>query len=333
MRRQRWERLEALLKASGRSNPGRLSGEEILELGHLYRATTSDLAIARRDFPNDPITIYLNGLVGRAHPLVYRGRVMDLTRIGYFVRYGFPAAYRAAGPYVATAFALFLVSAVVSAVLVTLRPSMADVLLPGQAQSLRSVLEQHHLWMKSATENHSVAANFIMLNNIQVAFVAFAGGILLGLGTIYEMILNGINLGVVAAMVAQYGLSEGLWSFVVPHGVIELSVVFIAGGAGLMIADGFLRPGSLRRRDALSGSAHRSAELLLGCVPLLVVAGTIEGFFSPSDAPDALKYAVGAVEGAALYGYLLFSRPHVRRTRYTFDDIMNERETVSAARR
>jgi len=93
------------------------------------------------------------------------------------------------------------------------------------------------------------------------------------------MVGNGINLGVIAAMAAQYGLSEQLWSFVVPHGVIELSVIFIAGGAGLMIGDSILRPGMLRRRDALARAAHRAAELILGCVPLLVIAGTIEGFF------------------------------------------------------
>lgn len=329
-RRQRWERLETLLRQSRRSNPGRLSGEELLELGHLYRSATSDLAIARRDFPDDRIVVYLNGLVGRAHPLVYRGRVMDLNRVGYFVRYGFPEAFRGAWPYVTTAFALFLAAAVVSAVLVAVRPSMADVLLPGKAQQLRSVMEQHHLWMKSATEDHSVAANFIMLNNIQVAFFAFAGGILLGLGTIYEMILNGINMGVVGAMVAQYGLSEGLWSFVVPHGVIELSVIFIAGGAGLMLGDAIVRPGLRSRQDALVRSAHRAAELILGCVPLLVLAGTIEGFFSPSDAPDALKYAFGAVVGMALYSYLLLSRPAMRPPGYTFKGVLNEPEPVSA---
>lgn len=319
--RVRWQELEGLLQRGRRGNMGRLSGDEVLRLGRLYRAATSDLAIARRDFPHDRITEYLNTLVGRTHPLVYREPAVSLARIGTFIRYGFPAAYRESLPYIGLAFGLFALAALISALLVTYRPALADVLLPGgQAEQLRSVMEQHHLWMKSATENHSVAANFIMLNNIWVAFSAFAGGILLGVGTVIAMVYNGINIGAVAAMVAQYQLSGQLWSFVVPHGVIELSVIFMAGGAGLMLGDAILRPGYLRRTDALVAAARRAMHLISGCVPLLVVAGTIEGFFSPSDAPALLKYAVGAVEFAALYGYLLFSRPQAPDRLYTFED-------------
>jgi uncharacterized membrane protein SpoIIM required for sporulation len=198
---------------------------------------------------------------------------------------------------------------------------MADILLPGQAQQLRDVMAHHHLWMQSATSNHSVAANFIMLNNIQVAIFAFAGGMLAGVLTLVVMVQNGINIGAVAALVAQYHLSEELWSFVFPHGVIELSVIFMAGGAGMMIGDAVLRPGLLRRRDAVMQAAHRALRLLLGGAALLVVAGTIEGFFSPSNAPDPLKYAVGISTGILLYSYLLGSRPREPRAPYTFQDV------------
>jgi len=140
----------------------------------------------------------------------------------------------------------------------------------------------------------------------------------LGLLTLWTMAANGINLGTVAGMAAHYGLSRQLWSFVVPHGVIELSVIFMAGGAGLMIGDAILRPGQLRRRDALITAARRGVHIVFGCVPLLVIAGTIEGFFSPSNAPDAAKFAVGTISGLLLYAYLLGSRPTMRRAVFTF---------------
>lgn len=297
------------MKRGASSGLNRLSGEELIRLGKLYRATTSDLAIASRDFPGDRVTAYLNSLVGRAHPLVYQQRSVDLARIGRFIQYGFPSAYRTAGPYIAVAFGLFALGAIVSALLVWYRPSVADVLLPGSAQQLRSVMEHHHLWVKSATSNHSVSANFIMLNNIKVAFLAFAGGVLVGLGSVLVLVQNGILLGAVGAMAGQFNLGQQLLAFVVPHGVIELSVIFMAGGCGLMIGDAVLRPGMRSRSDALSDASRVAIQLVLGAVPLLVIAGTIEGFFSPSDAPEALKFLVGAVSGVLLYGYLLLSRP------------------------
>jgi uncharacterized membrane protein SpoIIM required for sporulation len=328
VRRDRWEGLEQLLRRAG-GNVRRLSAAEVLQLGRLYRAATADLATARRDFPHDPVSLYLNNLVGRAHPVIYRERVMDLNRIGRFLRYGFPAGYRRAGPYTALAFGLFLVSALVAAALVTYRTSFAEVLLPGTAAQLRGVMEQHHLWFKSATENHAVTANFIMLNNIKVAFFAFAGGVLVGTLTIYVMIQNGIMLGATGALVAQYDLSRGFWSFVIPHGVIELSVIFMAGGAGLMIGDAILRPGLQRRRDALVEATRVAVRLIFGAVPLLVIAGTIESYLSPSDLSDALKLGIGLVAGILLYSYLLLSRPARGEKRYTFQDLLESEPVLT----
>jgi uncharacterized membrane protein SpoIIM required for sporulation len=312
-----------------------MSGADLLRLGDLYLSATSDLALARRDYPGAQVTDYLNDLVARAHPVVYRERSGSWARIGRWVRYGFPQAYRDAGPYIALSALAFALGAVVSAILVAIHPAMADTFMPGDAQALRSVMEQHHLWMKANTADHPVAANFIMVNNITVAIEAFAGGMLVGIPAVLIEGYNGITLGTVGAMTAQYGLAEGFWSFVVPHGVIELSVIFMAGGAGIMIGDSILRPGSLRRRDALVRAARHALQLLLGGACLLVVAGTIEGFFSPSDAPDWTKYALGALTGALLYGYLLGSRPRVKPALYGFEEVVGAGEnggTQSAPR-
>jgi uncharacterized membrane protein SpoIIM required for sporulation len=95
-----------------------------------------------------------------------------------------------------------------------------------------------------------------------------------------------------------------LWSFVAPHGALELPAIFIAGGAGLEIARGLLFPGLLSRRDSLEKAGGRATRLLLGTIPMLIVAGVIEGFFSPSSAPMAMKFGLAAVLFAALMTYL-----------------------------
>jgi uncharacterized membrane protein SpoIIM required for sporulation len=327
-RQERWEELEALV-ARARRRLGGMSGSQLLRMGDLYLSATSDLAVARRDFPGSPATEYLNGLVARAHPVVYREPVGSWTRIGQWVRYGFPQAYRDAGPYIALSFAAFALGAIISALLVAIYPTAADTLLPGQAQDLRSIMAHHHLWMKANTANHPVAANFIMVNNITVAIEAFAGGMLLGIPAVLIEAYNGISFGTIGAMTGQYGLAEGFWSFVLPHGVIELSVIFMAGGAGIMIGDSILRPGRLRRRDALVRAASHALQLTLGGAALLVVAGTIEGFFSPSDAPDCSKYLVGLVTGILLYSYLLGSRPGIVRRKYTLEELIGEEQPAA----
>lgn len=319
-RRDRWQELDSLVRTGRGNGLRRLQGADIMRLGELYRVVTADLAIARRDFPHDRVTHYLNGLVGRAHPLVYQDQGPTGRRIGQCIRYGFPLAWRQTSPYIGAAFALFLVAGVVSALLVAWHPSLADVLMPVDASRLRGYMQHHQLWMRSNTANHPWAANFIMLNNIQVAVVAFAGGASVGLITIYEMVQNGIMFGATAAMIRQYGLDGPFWSFVVAHGVIELSVVFMAGGAGLLVADAILRPGLRRRREVVPEAARRGIILLCGCVPLLMVAGTIESYISPSDLPLGIKLAVGIGSGILLYSYLWLSRPWEERDGHRFDD-------------
>jgi uncharacterized membrane protein SpoIIM required for sporulation len=321
-RRERWTRLETLLARASRGRLDRFSGEELLELGDLYRAVTADLATARRDLPGDRATFYLERLAARAHTAVYREEPVDANRIGSFFRYGFPQTYREGFRYIGLAIAILTISAIIAAILVTLNGSYADTLLGSdEASSLRAIMSQHHLWFKSATENHSVTQSFITLNNVRVAFFAFAGGVLVGLGAIYVLVLNGINLGAVAALVATYGLSRGFWSFVVPHGVVELSVICMAGGAGMMIGDAILRPGLLPRSLAVTGAARRAGILVIGGALLLVFAGATESWFSPSDAPNWLKWAYGAASGVALYSYLFTSRPQSGKEQYRFEDV------------
>jgi uncharacterized membrane protein SpoIIM required for sporulation len=328
-RREHWTRLETLLARASRGRLDRFTGAELLELGDLYRGATADLAAARRDYPGDRVTIYLERLVARGHTAIYREEPEATNRIGAFFRYGFPQAYREAFPYIGLAILILTLSALISALLVARNGSFADTLLGhDEASSLRSILEQHQLWFKSATADHSVAQSLITTNNVKVAFVAFAGGMLVGLGAIYVLIVNGISIGAIASLVGSYGLSRGFWAFVVPHGVVELSVICAAGGAGMMIGDAILRPGLLPRGLAITMAARRAAIIVLGCALLLLFAGATEAWFSPSDAPDWLKWAYGAASGVALYAYLFGSRPRQKKDVYRFEDVDTNRNSA-----
>ena len=304
-RHPRWERLERLL-AQARGRGGHpLSASELEELGRLYRQTVSDLAIARRDFPGDRAARYLGQLAARAHPIIYRRQTAGWGTATEFFARGFPQAFREAGPYTAVAFALFALPLIAAFLASLTNPVAGRIILP--SAPLADQIERGQSWMDIDSLMRPLMASVIMANNIQVAFFAFTGGILLGLGTVYILVGNGLMLGATAGMAARYGLGGTLGSFVAAHGGIELTVIFIAGGAGLRLGRALLAPGLLPRRAALASAARQAVRLLFGCVPLLMVAGTLEGFVSPSSLPSAAKMAIGAAATLLLYGYLLLA--------------------------
>ena len=144
-----------------------------------------------------------------------------------------------------------------------------------------------------------------MTNNIQVTIYTFAFGALLGVGTIFYLAMNGANIASVVALTYRAGFGNDLVTFMVGHGVVELSCIFIAGGAGLLIGSAMLMPGDLTRADALKTRGMEAVRLMIGVAILLVVAGTIEGFISPAPIDPRIKYSIGALTGVAMYSYLL----------------------------
>jgi uncharacterized membrane protein SpoIIM required for sporulation len=302
-----WQALSQLLDRT-RSGLHRLSPEEVDALGTLYRAVSSDLALAQRDFPGHNVTTYLNQLVARAHAVVYRGEPIAHKRLLRYVTAGFPRAYRQAWPFMLVAALLLIVPALAAGLSTAWNPESARWLLPASAQERIPDIERRELWTDIPVQERPYTSSFIMQNNIQVAFLAFGSGVLAGLPTIYVMVLNGLLLGGITGLTAHYGIGFELWTFVIGHGVVELSVIAIAGGTGLMLGWAVIHPGLLSRRDALTTAARRAIRLVLGCVPLLVLAGTIEGFISPNEAiPWPVKWGVGLGTGALLYAYLLLS--------------------------
>ena len=302
-----WERLTAILDRSQRAGLAALSAEELTDLGRLYRSATSDLAVARRDFAGHRVADYLNGLVARGHAAVYQTRSARRRGIVEFFTQGFPRTFRATWGYTLAAFLMFLLPALASYWVAYRDPVAGAALFPGIEDRIQDIRDKREWWKDINDQGRAASASLIMTNNIRVAIIAFAGGMLLGVFTLYILAQNGLMLGIIAGAAHALGFAGNLWSFVAAHGMIELSVIFIAGGAGLQLGWSVVRPGLLTRRAALVLAARRAAQLLLGCIPLLVIAGTIEGFVSPSELPLVAKLAVSFGTGVLLYGYLLLA--------------------------
>jgi uncharacterized membrane protein SpoIIM required for sporulation len=308
-RQQGWQELERCVAAARGGALRDVSARDLERFGILYRRTVSDLAIARRDYPDEEITYYLNGLCARAHPLLYRGSPLRLGSLPSFYATGLPRAFRAAKPYVLASLGLSMLGVLAGWLAVALRPDLAATLIP---HSLFDQMARGEV-PTGGLDNAGFTAGFIIQNNIRVALLCFAGGALLGLPTVYVLLVNGWTLGTLAAAVHRDGFDVSFWSFIVPHGVIELSVIIFAGATGMMLGDAVLRPGLLSRADSLSRVAGRAVQLAVGAASLLVIAGLLESYVSPTTLPQSAKYLIGGASAVLLYSWLLLAgRP--RRT-------------------
>jgi uncharacterized membrane protein SpoIIM required for sporulation len=301
-RRARWSRL-AQLVGEARGRVSRLGADEVLELGELYRATTSDLAIARRDHPRDVVTDRLNDLVAAAHALVYSEAPTSGRRFRRFVVHDVPATARAAMPFTLVAFAALMLPALVSYGAGVLAPDVAAGALSEEA---KEHLAQRRPGSEIPESMRPIAGPLIVANNVRVAVVSFAGGVTGGVLTLFVLVLNGAALGATFAVLQGSEGTGALLTFVLAHGFLEISAIVLSAGAGLQVAWAMLHPGELRRRDSLRLAGERAIRILLLTVGVLVVAGTIEAFVSPTLLPVWTKLLVGVLTGAALWAYVAF---------------------------
>ncbi|PSB24166.1 stage II sporulation protein M [Stenomitos frigidus] len=303
-RQPSWRDLDTLLKKAEKQGLKALDANEIRQLASLYRSVSADLARARTNQAGELITQELQSLATRGYSQIYQGsRRQEWQAIGAFYRWGFPAVVQQSRGYVALATGLFVLAGLVCWWLAWRDPSFLALVVP--ARMIEQVRDRGELWTGSIVGIEPFASSNIMINNIKVSFAAVAGGMTGGLFTAIAMLFNGVLIGSIGALVGQNNLAVPFWAFVFPHGALELPAIFLAGGAGFLLARALLFPGVYKRSEALKLYGTQATQLVYGIVPMLVIAGIIEGFFSPNPAvPDVIKYATGIGLFTALVWYL-----------------------------
>lgn len=291
-RRPHWDRLAALLAQSDSGGLGRLSRPELQELALLYRQVAADVSSLRQDATAGAYAQHVNHLLARAHHIIYSGRKTSLLTLFRFFRDEYPAIFQRQFGYVAASVLVALAGAVLGIVLTNARPEFMRHFV---GPEMIATMERHEMWTHSIVGVAPMESSWLMTHNLTVSFGTFASGILFGAGTFYFIVYNGLLLGVIGTACHQYGMSVALWSFVAGHGALELPSILIAGGAGFRIGYAMLFPGVLRWKDSVAQGGVEAARLISGIIPLLIIAGTLEGFFSPSQAPVWLKFTVGGM--------------------------------------
>lgn len=309
-----WTRLERMLDVldAGASKP--LHEEELAEFDRLYRLVCKHLALARLRVYGADLVEYLNRLALRAHHRFYGGRTGYWRRIASYLVVDFPRQVRIEWRPVLVAALLFVLPATAVATAVRLDPDFIhQVLAPEEVRDIEHMYDPSG---KYRTEERAAATDtqmfgFYIWNNISVAFQAFAGGIVLGLRSIYILIFNGVFLGAVAVHLIQHGMSSTFLSFVAGHSAPELTAIVLAGAAGIKIGWAMLVPGRHTRSEALRLAARSAITIVAGAAAMLVLAALIEGYWSPSRwVPNGVKYAVGCTMWVLVPLYLVLSGRH-----------------------
>jgi uncharacterized membrane protein SpoIIM required for sporulation len=317
-----WERLDALVAKAQSARLSALSDEELHELGTLYRRTSADLARAQTRYATTnagkELVRSLNDLVLRAHSQVYSAPIPQSANTYEFIAFGFPAAFRRHWRAIALSALLMFLPALLAYIVVLYNAENATLFVPESAiAEVQKRADQKIIvgWGARTEFDGPLAApeisSFIMTNNIRVTIMAVALGITAGLGTGLVLISNGLMIGGLAGVASNVHADLLFWAVILPHGVLELTAISIAGGAGLLLARALYAPGDLTRSDALKLAGNEAAQLLIGVAMLLVIAGLLEGFVTPLPLPPLFKLSFGIFTGIALAAYLgLHKRTH-----------------------
>ena len=282
-----WERLEVL---SGRRTRS-LSTAELDELIGLYQRASGHLAYARTNFREPSLLARLTMLVAGAHAAIYGRRPAAAGTLQRFLSTSYPAAVWHCRRAILASAALLLVPAVALGIWLGVSEAALDVAIPQETQDALLASEFEDYYSSSPAQDFSSS---VTINNIQVSVVAFALGALVVPGALI-LAYNGVNLGLAAGLFANAGQLPKFFGLILPHGLLELTAVVIAGGAGLQMGWAMLAPGDRTRGAALAEEGRRSVVLVLGTIGAFMVAGLIEGFVTPAPIPTLLRVAVGVL--------------------------------------
>ncbi len=301
-----WRRLEQLSRTATR-DVRKLDEDEVAELVALYQRVSSHLSHARGQYRDPDLNARLSGILGEARVVIYRRRGSAVGSVGRFFAETFPAAVWGSRRYVAVAAIALFVPAIAMGAWLYNSPAVLDAAVPPEMQQLIADEEFADYYRSDAAQNF---ASYVTVNNIQVAFLAFALGILPIVGTGWILVFNGMNVGMMAAVMHRAGEGAQFWGLILPHGLLELSAICVAGAAGLRLGWSLVAPGDRTRARAFRDEGLRAVVIVGGLALCFVTAGFIEGFVTPSGLPTAMRIAVGVAALAlfVVYVVLLGSR-------------------------
>jgi uncharacterized membrane protein SpoIIM required for sporulation len=311
--REEWKQLEQLITSLHKKRHS-MTGVEIDQFHRLYQKTAQHLSYSQTYFPSEDVTPYLNGVVAKAHNLLYKDQISSMKQLQHFFSTKFIGLFLEQWKFVVIAMILFTVGAFGSYFAIINDSLHLYSILPAD---IAQGVNPKQLGASDGAVDSPFMSATIMTNNIQVAFLAFAGGVTFGLLTVYILIYNGIIVGALAALFWQHGMAYDFWAYIVPHGMIELTAIFIAGGAGLLMGYKLFVPGPYSRGFQLKQQAKRSVQLCLGTLPLFVIAGVIEGYITPAAISLEAKYLVAFITVIGLIAYIYIGKVFLERKKAT----------------
>lgn len=298
-----WRDMESLFRTRDRKSTDIDEARNIISGFHML---VGDLSLARQAIPGSRIHSWLETLFLRGHQLIFRAPGNTLLRIRDIYAFESPALIREMSHLLLYTVALFIGAGLCGWLLISAFPDLTTLFA---STEMINRVQSGELWTDGLFNimPSSLLSFRLITNNITVSIFAFSLGAFYGLGTLYIITLNGLMLGGVFAFTAQYGLNDELFKFIIAHGVVELSVVCIAGAMGLKLGEALLRPGTRTRQQAFRKATGDAGKVLVVALPFLVLAGLIEGYISPNPQFDMpLRIAVGISTGA-IFWFLLFS--------------------------
>lgn len=268
----------------------------------LYQRVSTHLSLARSRYRDPALTASLTTLVASAGSVVYGTRPRTLRAVGVFFADTFPAALWRARWFIAASFLLFVLPAMATGTWIARSPAAMEAAGPEAVRE--AYVEEDFEEYYSALPSTQFAAT-VSTNNIQVSFYAFAAGILLCLPTAYILALNGANLGFAGGLFAAAGQQPRFWGLILPHGLLEVTAVLIAGAAGLQLGWSLIDPGDRRRGEALAEEGRRAVVIVIGLVVVFVVAGLIEGYVTGSRLPTPVRVGIGILVEVTFLTYAI----------------------------
>ncbi len=296
-----WDRLASLTTRANRG-VGRLGGSELNELVQLYQRASTHLSYARTYYRDPGLVARLTGLVAGAGAVVYGTRPRTWRSLGRFFSATFPAAVWHLRRYVGASAVLLLGPALAMGIWLSSSTRAVEAAAPAPVR--QALLENDF----EAYYSSAPAAEFatqVFTNNVRVAVLAFAAGILVCVPTAWVLVSNGASVGVAGGLFAAAGQAPKFFGLILPHGLLELTAVAVAGGAGLALGWSVIAPGDRPRRDALAEEGRRSVVVVLGLVAAFAVAGLIEGFVTGRPWPTGLRVGIGTTAWLAFLLYLV----------------------------